>query len=155
MLLHSPDDEPFATGAMPYSYRPIGDRDPTLRLMLGVAIEGVLTSAAVDTGAPYLICAPSVARQIRPHSTAALERSRILIRGVSVRGGLYVFGLTLSPLRGDGLTVDVIAFVPDAGYAEVWGTLPSFLGTQGCLDRLRFAVDPATDTFYVGPLSRD
>jgi hypothetical protein len=30
MLLRFPDDEPFATGALPYSYRPIADPDPTL-----------------------------------------------------------------------------------------------------------------------------
>ena len=61
--------------------------------------------------------------------------------------------LTLSPAWGEGLTVDVTAFVPEAEFTEAWGLLPSYLGLNGCLDRLRFAVDPVTDTFYFGPLS--
>jgi len=31
--------------------------------------------------------------------------------------------------------------------------LPSLLGLHGCLERARFAFDPASDTFYCGPAS--
>ena len=34
---------------------------------------------------------------------------------------------------------------------ERWGELPSFLGLMGCLERMRFAVDPLDNTFYFGP----
>ncbi|PKO21984.1 MAG: hypothetical protein CVU38_11935 [Chloroflexi bacterium HGW-Chloroflexi-1] len=77
----------------------------------------------------------------------------MLIRSVLISGWLHHLRLIFPAVRGNDLLLDATAFVPDAGYAEVWGTLPSFLGMQGCLDRLRFAVDPVTDTFYFGPLS--
>ena len=41
---------------------------------------------------------------------------------------------------------------PDAGYENV-PELPSILGLHSCLERVRFAFDPATDTFYFGPAS--
>ena len=52
--------------------------------------------------------------------------------------------------EGDSLTVDATAFIPDV--EEYWGDLPTFIGLTGFLERLRFAVDPSTDTFYFGSL---
>ncbi len=43
-------------------------------------------------------------------------------------------------------------FVPEASYEGI-SEMPSILGWHGCLDRLRFGVDPVTDTFYFGPAS--
>src|SRR5207249_4481430 len=37
------------------------------------------------------------------------------------------------------------------GRYESGPDLPSILGLHGCLERARFAFDPATDTFYFGP----
>jgi hypothetical protein len=48
--------------------------------------------------------------------------------------------------------IDSTAFVPDASYEDV-PELPSILRLHGCLDRVRFACDPHTDTFYFGPVS--
>jgi hypothetical protein len=51
---------------------------------------------------------------------------------------------------GTSIDVDATAFVPDV--EEFWGDLPSFIGLMGFLERIRFAVDPSTDTFYFGKL---
>ena len=48
--------------------------------------------------------------------------------------------------------VDATVFVPDLKPDQAWGDLPSFIGLSGCLERMRFAVDPATEMFYFGPL---
>jgi hypothetical protein len=48
--------------------------------------------------------------------------------------------------------VDSTAFVPDTSHEAV-PELPSILGLHGCLERVRFAFDPHTDTFYFGPAS--
>ncbi|HAX76687.1 MAG TPA: hypothetical protein DCY88_12800 [Cyanobacteria bacterium UBA11372] len=51
------------------------------------------------------------------------------------------------------LQVDVQAtvFVPDR--EELWGNFPYFIGLGGFLERIRFAFDPASDTFYFGSLT--
>ncbi|MGA9380505.1 MAG: hypothetical protein WBV73_17210 [Phormidium sp.] len=35
---------------------------------------------------------------------------------------------------------------------EYWGDFPSFIGLNGFLERIRFAIDPNTDTFYFGQI---
>jgi hypothetical protein len=47
--------------------------------------------------------------------------------------------------------VDATAFIPDV--EEYWGDFPCFIGQIGFLERIRYAVDPANDTFYFGQLS--
>ena len=70
----------------------------------------------------------------------------------SIRGTLHRLTLTLLAEEGADLQLDVTAFVPDAGYENV-PDLPSILDLHSCLERVRFACDPATDTFYFGPAS--
>jgi len=43
-------------------------------------------------------------------------------------------------------------FVLNPEEAEQWNheRLPSYLGMMGCLDRMRFALDPEHDLFYFG-----
>lgn len=150
MLLH-PNGETFATGAIRYSYRPVSANETTNRIILLVEIAGVLTEAVVDTGAPYVICAPRIALLAGFDRAYALARMRMLIRGMQLEGSLTRLSIKLLAREGDDLTVDATVFVPDV--EEYWGSFPSFIGLTGFLERLRFAVDPSTDTFYFGPLS--
>lgn len=150
MLLH-PNGETFATGAIRYNYRPVSANETTNRIILLVEIAGVLTEAVVDTGAPYVICAPRIALLAGFDRAYALARMRMLIRGMQLEGSLTRLSIKLLAREGDDLTVDATVFVPDV--EEYWGSFPSFIGLTGFLERLRFAVDPSTDTFYFGPLS--
>ena len=150
MLLH-PNGETFATGAIRYSYRPVSANETTNRIILLVEIAGVLTEAVVDTGAPFVICAPRIALLAGFDRAYALARMRMLIRGMQLEGSLTRLSIKLLAREGDDLTVDATVFVPDV--EEYWGSFPSFIGLTGFLERLRFAVDPSTDTFYFGPLS--
>jgi len=52
---------------------------------------------------------------------------------------------------GQHLELQATVFVPDA--EELWGDFPSFIGLSGFLERIRFAVDPLTDTFYFGSMA--
>lgn len=151
-LLSFADGEPFATGAMDYLYQPATFGEDTLRILLAVEIESIPTVAMVDTGAPYVVCAPRLVRQIPLDTTSALERKTILIRGSWVSGYLYRLAVRFLAETGDSLAVDATVFLPDLEWEETWGHLPSFIGWGGCLERMRFAVDPGSDTFYFGPL---
>ena len=105
----------------------------------------------VDTGGLYLFCMPSVERALHLDATQVLGTQTILFRDERVRGTLHRLTRTLLAEDGEDMQFDVTAFVPDASY-ESGPELPSILGLHGCLERVRFACDPATDTFYFGPV---
>ncbi|MCL1465632.1 retroviral-like aspartic protease family protein [Argonema galeatum] len=150
LLLYS-DGETFATGAIIYQYAPATPSETTNRLVLTVAVENVITQAIVDTGAPYPIIAPRVARNAGLDRLPILERITMLVRGMRLEGGLIRVTMTLIADEGDDLDVPATAFIPDA--EEYWGNFPSFIGQIGFLERICYAVNPSTNTFYFGPLS--
>ncbi|MEW5986557.1 MAG: hypothetical protein AB1791_07995 [Chloroflexota bacterium] len=145
--------EPFATGLADYTYHSPTPRELEPRLILQIAFEGFEAAAILDTGAPYVICAPAVARQVGFAPTGSLGQIRLLVRGASVSGRLYRSTVTFPAILGVDLSVDATVFVPDPDWEESWGDLPSFIGLGGCLERMRFAIDPGSDTFYFGPLA--
>ncbi|MBC6423233.1 MAG: hypothetical protein GDA43_19115 [Hormoscilla sp. SP5CHS1] len=67
----------------------------------------------------------------------------MLVRGMRLEGKTIRLGMTLRAEVGENLTVDV---------EEYWGEFPSFIGQNGFLDRIRYAVDSSTDMFYFGEL---
>jgi hypothetical protein len=93
-----------------------------------------------------------VARALHLEAAQALGAQTILFRDERVRGTLHRLTLTLLAEEGADLQLDVTAFVPDASYENV-PELPSILSLHSCLERMRFAFDPATNTFYFGPAS--
>ncbi|MGH9855379.1 MAG: hypothetical protein ACREBD_36555, partial [Blastocatellia bacterium] len=131
MLLALSNGESFATGANLYSFDPVPGEDVSARIILQVLVEGQLTSAVLDTGAPYLICSPSLSRHIGFDAEFALSQHEILIRGYRVKGSLYRINLELIATEGEELTLEVMAFVPDPEEAF---NFPTFLGFWGCLE---------------------
>ena len=152
MILSFPDGRPFATSwQTDVYYEPTSEEDKS-RLILRVAIEDIVTEAMVDTGGLYLFCTPRVARQLDLDESASLGAQTLIFRGDRVQGALHRLTLTIFAEEGEDVVIETTAFVPDAHYENV-PELPSILGLQGCLDRLRFAFDPLTDIFYFGPVS--
>lgn len=153
MLLSFTDGEAsFATGALRYSYAPVpGRADITPRIMIEVEIEGEQEPAVLDTGAPYLICSPALAERLWLDPEDALEATIIRIQGVPLRGRVHRANFVLQAQEGNGLDFQATAFVPDVDQNLPANFLPiSFLGLHGCLERVRFAVDPSSETFYFG-----
>jgi hypothetical protein len=74
----------------------------------------------------------------------------MLVRGKKLEGSLIRLNITLVAELGENLTVDATTFVPDS--EAVWDNFPCFIGLSGFLERIRFAIDPNTDTFYFGSL---
>jgi hypothetical protein len=152
-FLSFPDGEEFATGMAYYSYRPATQREILSRIIVNIRIEGISAAAIVDTGAPYVVCSPLIAKQIGLTAQTALERISLLVRGVVMRGYLHRLNVIFIAQQGADLDIDATVFVPDPEWEESWGDLPSFVGLIGCLERMRFAVDPGSDAFYFGPLA--
>ncbi len=131
------------SGSTPYSY----SGEPAGKLTLAVEIDGIRTTAVVDTGAPYMICEPEIAEQLNLGRDESLEDCKLRTHLGVVDGCLCRKPLTLLAESGASATLQVTLFVPRA---ELWKDLPSFLGFHGCLERIRFAIDPATERFYFG-----
>ena len=89
MLLTFPNGDVFATASAKYHYDPAPGSDKSARLILWVEVEGQPTSAIVDTGAPYFVCSPELARDIDFYEAAALSPHTMLIRGYLVKGHLH------------------------------------------------------------------
>jgi hypothetical protein len=83
MTLAFPTGEPFARGVTGYDYRPATAHETTPRLVLEVAIEGILAEAVVDTGGVYLVCHPDIARRLSLTPAEALSG----VQGILLRGG--------------------------------------------------------------------
>jgi hypothetical protein len=154
MLLTFDNSDPFATGVTDYFYLPTS-RDIDSRIIIQIEIEGVLASAIVDTGAPYVVCSPDIAKAIGIQHDSSRESIELVIRRFKIKGQLKRLNLTFIASEGQSLDVSATVFVPDESAQESIGDLPSFIGLTGCLERMRFAVDPNEDRFYFGPLSDD
>ena len=147
--LRTASGEPFATGEAPWEARFALADDRLTRLFVQVEVEGQPTTAVVDTGGAYFILHPAIAAKLPLGRSPAVYRDRLLIRGLSCRGTVHRVQVTLLATAGEPLTFEATAFVPELEHGETW-PLPSYLGWQGCLDRIRFAVDPADEVVYFG-----
>jgi hypothetical protein len=153
-MLFLRNGEPFATGVMDYEFHPIAPSDVNLRVILRITVENIPALAVLDTGGPYLIIAPAVADRLGFDSNSSLRNTSIKIQGVKFYGNLHRAYVTLTAKDGASITFQPTAFIPDADQEEKWGNLPTFLGIENCLDRVRFALDPDPDEpkFYFGAL---
>lgn len=120
---------------------------------MSVKIGRQETLAAVDTGAVWLVCDPEIAELLDLDPGDALEERDVLIRGDRYHGKIYRLPVTFMADEGRGLEWESTAFVPDLASDQRW-RWPSFLGFHGCLERVIFAVDPTTDTFYFGSANK-
>lgn len=149
MLLNFTNGSPFATGAV--AYRLPQEGSDASRITIGLEIEENLTEAIIDTGAPYVICSPDLAKLINLDPNEILYAKKLLIRGVWIEGNIYRINISLLPDEGVALLMEVPAFIPSPEQEFTEGFLPrSFLGMLGCLESFTFAVDPVTETFYFG-----
>lgn len=118
--------------------------EPKILIRVAPDINEEPIFAVVDTGAPWCV--------FRPASGIALSRNFGLIPGqvtLSTRFGLLQGTLYRGPIRlhadeGEPLDVEATVFL-----SPQWRG-PNFLGYEGLLQRIRFAVDPETNLFYFG-----
>lgn len=153
MILQFSDGNSFAVGAIRYTYAPATAQETTNRIQLPITVEierSLNTLAVLDTGAPYLILDPAIANVIGFSQDLALYRIKMLIRGMRLEGSVIRMNILLKAEQGEDLAVNSTTFIPDS--EELWDGFPSFLGLSGFLERIRFAIDPTTDTFYFGSL---
>lgn len=152
MLLHFDNGEEFSTGAAQYLYKPIRESDvPTPRIIIEIEIDGHEELAALDTGGAYFVCSPTLAEKLGYEYDKKNEHA-VNILGSSIVGNLRRLELKLKRKEGNQLRIDATAFVPDITqgvFNPDWMPI-SLAGLLGCLERMRFAIDPSTETFHFG-----
>jgi hypothetical protein len=155
MLLQFANGNPFAVGATPYAYRPATDRDASPRVIVTIRLGDILTSAFVDTGGVYLWCPPHLADDLGVNLEDGDPVGPIWSARGRFEGVLLRVPLILLAEEGHSLVIESTVFIPRLKLGEeLPEDFPLVLGMQGCLERLRFAVDPNDDTFYFGDLAQ-
>lgn len=154
MLLRFTDRTPFAIGAAPYAYRPVTASESAPRVVLNVRIGEIETAAFLDTGGVYLLCAPELALRLDLDPQDGIPTPPLQLGRGRFDGALHRVRLTFIATDGEDLCIESTVFVPHLKSEQAWSeNFPCILGMQGCLERLRFAVDPSDDTFYFGELT--
>jgi hypothetical protein len=145
MRLQTAYGEAFATGETRFTSQLAHAVDRLTRIHLPVYIGAVHANAVLDTG--YLVLDPAVAADVA--LGPPVHADRMVIRGLVFTGTVHRVPVTIPADAGEPLTFEATAFVPELGPEEPW-PLPSYLGWQGCLDRIRFAIDPSDERVYFG-----
>jgi hypothetical protein len=141
----------FACGLVRYIDRYGDGTEPRLVIPVRYA-DQELSLAIVDTGAPWCIISPETADSLEIDRTLGYRLGRPLnVRGFRYNGWLCRISLRFEPLAGQGLDVETTVFIPDLPPDALW-PLPNFIGLDGVLFRIHFAVDPAENLFHFGPL---
>jgi hypothetical protein len=145
----------FAAGMLTYTDR--FGRDPNTRIVVPVTFEHIIiTTAVLDTGAPWCVLNPeeAVALNLNERVDCGTSGTPLRLRGMSYHGRLCRIPVSLNAERGKGMTVEATVFVPTLTPGESW-LHPNFLGLDGLLNRLRFAIDPEQNHFFFAPLGEE
>lgn len=151
MPLLFPDGTAFSNGAMTYQFRPATRGEKYERLVVTIFVGPFATTAVVDTGGVFFICTPELGKQLGLDPQRGAPTDKLYLRGRTLEGSLHPLEIELAAQDGETLIVTVTAFLPHLRAGEEWSEeFPCIMGLYGCLERLRFAVDPVTETFYFG-----
>ena len=142
-------DQPFTTGICQYQDDLAGEPAENSKLFIEVKIGAleIPVFAMVDTGAPYCVFATEILAELG----YSFDRENVV--QLSTRKGLFWgtihrINLTLVANEGESLEVESTFFVP-----ELWKG--NYIGFMGCLQRLRFAIDPSKNFFHFGKCHPD
>jgi hypothetical protein len=145
-VLFARDRSPFATGSSFYRDSEAGAPPQAPRIFVRVRPNPLVTPirAILDTAAPWCILRPQIGALIADELEAVSGSVKLSSRLGVFEGRLYRGLLTLLAEKGESLDLEVTYFL-----SPLWRG-PNFLGYEGALDRIRFAVDPHANLFYFG-----
>ena len=121
---------------------------PTGKLTVAVEyeVEEQRVPSLLDTGAEWGIFPADLADTLGYDPLAEGVPTVLDTRLGKYQGYLLRIPIFIPATEGDGLDVE-LTWIVVPGWPG-----PPVMGWGGCLERLRFAIDPATETFYFGEL---
>jgi hypothetical protein len=119
------------------------------RIVVSVTLEDRYTTPMIlDTGAPWCILDPEIAEDLGlAIDNGYIPEKPLTLRDGSYSGTLIRMRLCVPAEQGDDLVIEATVFVPILPPDESW-EYPSFIGLDGFLSRVRFAIDPGDNSFY-------
>ncbi len=143
----------FTSGVTYYTDRYPG-QEQHARIVLSATFEGRMTiQVIVDTGAPWCVLDPEIADDLGITTHPNYEPTNgLTIRGHVFEGRLYRMGICLQNEGedSDNPEIEATVFVPTLPVGQEW-PFPNFIGLDGFLSRIRFAIDPQESAFYYNP----
>ena len=145
MMLRYRDGSEFSTGMSSYLDADPDPSNPSAisRIHVRVKFDGASVLALLDTGAAWSVLNAELAREL-----GLLERDgesvTISSRVGKIKGKLVRAETTLVADKGESIEVDSTVFV-----SSDWPE-GNFIGYSGLLERIRFAIDPCSNSFSFG-----
>ena len=129
------------------------EEDPSLEsdqtsIHVEIIIQGrteIATLARLDPATPWVVLNAELTETLGLGADG--PDAHLQTAAGRMKGTLERFPIVLAAQQGQSLEIDATLFV-----CSEWRR-GNFLGYSGLLERLRFAVDPATRRFYFGPAS--
>jgi len=118
--------------------------EPKILIRVAPDIGAKPVLAVVDTGAPWCIFRPAVGIALLRNFDPVSDQITLSTRLGLIQGALYRGLVILHADEGEALDVEATVFL-----SPQWRG-PNFIGYEGLLQRIRFAVDPETNLFYFG-----
>jgi hypothetical protein len=100
----------------------------------------------LDTGSQWCVLPPDLVAELGEEIDLVPAGPPLLTRFGALTGSIGRVTIHLDAAEGESIAIDATCFV-----SEDW---PGFLviGWKGCLERMRFGLDPGEDAFYFGGL---
>jgi len=145
-LLFRRDLVPFATGSARYVETRLELTGSEARVLVHLSLETIPRPvlAVVDTAAPWCIFEHEVGSVLRQHFSPVEMGVLLDTRLGTLKGSLYRIPVALPADEGQPLEAEATVFLSPEWHG------PNFIGYQGLLQRIRFAVDPEVNLFYFG-----
>ena len=142
-MLRYRDGSAFSTGMS--SYLDADPRHPseTSRIHVRVEFDGESVLALLDTGAAWSVLNAELAQELGLFERDG-ESATISSRAGKIEGKLVSATTTLVADEGESIEVDSTVFV-----SSDWPE-GNFIGYSGFLERIRFAIDPRSNSFVFG-----
>ena len=144
-MLNLRDGNPFSTGRSTFLDRVDSSAEPTAKIWVRIEPDrlGMEILAQLDTGAAWSILEPDVARELSLLNGQG-EPITLKTRYGLIGGHLERVQIDIIAEEGDALSVEATVFI-----SQQWPG-GSFLGFNGLLDHIRFAIDPSDNSFHFG-----
>lgn len=146
-MLNRQDGTPFSTGKATFLDQPESSAEPTSKIWVRIvpdSLDGEIL-AQLDTGAAWSILEAEVAEALSLLDGQG-EPVNLKTRYGTINGRLERTRIDIVAEQGDSLSIDATVFI-----SPQWPG-GSFLGFNGLLDHIRFAIDPRDNSFHFGSM---
>jgi hypothetical protein len=145
-------DGGFAVGSSIYEDHYSGyESQNHIVITLAIAQDKSLSiKAIIDTGAKWCIINPEIAEVWEKHFFHVYASTQpMTIRGIPFEGKIAHANVVLNASHGGDLILEARFFIPTLSPSEIW-SMPNFIGLDGLLNYMRFAIDPSENALYFG-----